>query len=304
MLTRYQESAHKLGSEVVITIVDDQNPSQMFKYIWGMIDEFEDNFSRFRPYSEVSKLNMIPGKKFKASGELIDIIKLSNNFHKNTFGIYNPLILPSLQRVGYLSSWPNPAATSLEQLDYRSRKAKPNTYIEVGDNFIKLPPGSALDLGGIGKGYLLDKLHRLLTERGVKNFFLSLGGDLICSGSDLSNKGWKVGVASALKEDEDIDQVCLAGGKQYRAIASSGVTKRRGQDWHHLIDPRTVLPSKSDIVMASVISAEGVTSDILAKVLLINGSSEAQAIAESYNIGYLLQVVKEDKIEIVKHNWN
>ncbi len=304
MANRYQESAYKLGSEVFLTVIADENPSGVFKILWDSIDDFEDRFSRFNPYSELSLLNQKPGEKFESSRELVDIIRLSNTFIESTEGVFNPLILPSLQNAGYVSSWPNPSAKSLSQLDYRTRDGKLVDNILVNKNYVTIPPNSALDLGGIGKGYLLDKLSKLLPELGVKNFLISLGGDIRCSGSDLDKEGWMVGIARISDSETDVDQISLAGVKRYTSVASSGVTKRKGPGWHHIIDPKTGLSSRSDVTIASVISADGVTSDILAKVLLIVGSLKAKDIAKNFDIGYLLQVGAKNKIKILKHNWD
>lgn len=304
MLNRYQESAHKLGSEVFLTFIADENPSDLFKMVWDTIDDFEDRFSRFKPYSELSLLNLKPGEKFESSREFVDIIQLSNDFTKSTKGAFNPLILPSLQTVGYVSSWPNLSAKSLSQLDYRARDGKLVDNILVNKNYVTIPPNTALDLGGIGKGYLLDKLDKLLPKLGVKNFLISLGGDIRCSGSDLNMEGWTVGIANVSDGKTDVDQIKLAGVKKYTSVASSGVTKRKGPGWHHIIDPKTGLSSESDVVMSSVMSTDGVTSDILAKVLLIVGSQAAEEIAKDFDIGYLLQVATPNEIRIIKNNWD
>lgn len=245
-------------------------------------------------------------KKTKVSKEFLQLAKVARDYSSNTNGIFNPFILPNLQSAGYLGSWPDNTSRSVDSLDFRYRDLVSSGCLELGSNWVRIPAGSALDFGGIGKGYLLDELSDYLHQKGELNFWISLGGDIICSGFNINQKPWQVSIADAKDKDEraEIDTIELAGFGQFCAVATSGVIKRKGADWHHLIDPRTGEPSSSFVLTASVTARSAVEADIMAKCLQIMGSNSATELVKGYNLGYLLQLDTKKKFKIEKYNWN
>lgn len=131
------------------------------------------------------------------------------------------------------------------------------------------------DLGGIAKGFIVDKLATPLKNR-YENFWISAGGDMYICGQDQQSKNWQVGVQNPLKHNQDI--LSLHIPKEGKAVATSGTTKRRGKSgdffWHHLIDPRTGLPADNSILAATVIADSVWLADVLAKTALILGKKE------------------------------
>jgi thiamine biosynthesis lipoprotein len=240
--------------------------------IWRQIEEFEQQCSRFRADSELSELNRHAGEQTPVSAELREILLAARLWATESGGLFNPLMLPALQRAGYLGDWNNPTEG---QVDVTDRQIAPAEQIEIGSDWARLPAGSAADLGGIGKGYLLDKLGNYLDSRGVANYWLSLGGDVLVAGRDIGAPGWTVEVAAA---DGGQPELIENRGRRL-AIATSGITKRRGEDngrsWHHLIDPRTGAPAATDVLTATVTAASATAAEILAKCLVIGGSAAA-----------------------------
>jgi FAD:protein FMN transferase len=135
-----------------------------------------------------------------------------------------------------------------------------------------------LDFGGIGKGYLLDNLSKMISSRHVAGYWLSLGGDIICSGHDVDGQPWRVGVQNATESTENIQYIENRHGDML-AIATSGTTKRKGirngTKWHHIIDPRSGLPAETDILTVTATAKSAVIGDVYAKVAVIAGSKEA-----------------------------
>ena len=288
-MPRFQQSQHALGSEVILTLVGDDEPQigGLFDTLWREIRLFEATFSRFQPDSELTHVNQQAGLQTEVSIEFLRLIQQVKIMVKRSEGLYNPFILPGLQAAGYKGSWPNPAQHD-ESMDFSARRTVQPEALVVGPNWIKIPAKSALDFGGIGKGYLLDQLSAQLQLAKLTGYWLSLGGDLICAGKDTDDKLWRIGLqqADALGEAayiENSDGTALA-------VATSGITKRRGSGWHHIIDPRTAKPAKTDVLTASVALPDGVEADIFAKCLVIIGSQEATGFASRHKIkDFLLQ---------------
>jgi thiamine biosynthesis lipoprotein len=123
---------------------------------------------------------------------------------------------------------------------------------------IELDTGVRLDLGGIGKGYAVDRAAELLAQAGP--CLVNAGGDVAVHGGS-----WPVGVDGAVTLE-------LSGG----ALATSGRDRRRwrraGRELHHLIDPSTGAPAETDLLRATAVEAE-----VLAKWLFLLGERDALA---------------------------
>lgn len=276
-MIRVQQIGKALNSEIVLTLIvrDEAQAKSTFQLLWSTINSFEKRFSRFLPDSELSSFNASAGKPTKISPEFRKLVLSSQKFSKLTNGLYNPLVLPALQKAGYVGSWPEPSKF-VDQLNYSKRQVFSYDAIKVEPESAAIPANSALDFGGIGKGYLLDQLAELLEKNAIKSYWLYLGGDIICAGFDHEKQAWKVSIADA-SDEEVVTETLLNKSGSRMSVATSGVVKRKGEGWHHIIDPRTGLPADTDVLTATIVNASGTAADIYAKSLIILGSKIAEA---------------------------
>jgi len=129
--------------------------------------------------------------------------------------------------------------------------------VSVEGSTIQLEPGTQLDLGGIGKGYAVDRVAAELALTG--SCLVNAGGDLAVRGG-----AWPVGIADGLTVE-------LTRG----AIATSGRDRRNwrrdGEAQHHLIDPSTGRPAETDLLRVTVVAASAVEAEVLAKIAFLGG---------------------------------
>jgi thiamine biosynthesis lipoprotein len=133
--------------------------------------------------------------------------------------------------------------------------------LSVRPGSARLQAGCGLDLGGIAKGWMADRLAGRLGPNALAN----LGGDLRAIGPGPSGDGWPVGVADVTVMLRD------------QGAATSSVRRRRWGGLHHLIDPRTGLPSMSGLEEVSVVAATGGDAEVVAKTALLLGPGLATA---------------------------
>lgn len=296
----HQQGKVILGSNALLTICSDKTASQvaqLYAQLWKKIAEFDQHFSRFRHDSEVTLLNEHAGETIVISGEFRDLLLTAKKMAKITSGVFNPFILPALQRAGYKKSWAPNAATA-NPPDYSDREVVAYNNLEVSDLTARIPANSAIDLGGIGKGYLLDVLSIILEEAGIRDYWLSLGGDIIASGADAAGQPWSIGIANALEPSKTIASVLIPKGKKL-AITTSGITRRKGfyndKPWHHLIDATKGIPAETDIVTATVCTTSGIIADIYASCLVTLGTKKHKGFTTRHIIkDVLLQVGDEN----------
>lgn len=287
-MSRHQQQKHVLGSDAVITIIDvDNNLDTIFKKLWQYIREFETRFSRFVTGSELNKLNQKAGQKVKCSDEFLELASLSNFYSQLTQHRFTPFVLPSLQQAGYKGSWPKVNDYS-NDLDYSERQFDSTATIKIESKSATIPANTAIDFGGIGKGFCLQKIADKLQAYGLKNYWISLGGDIICSGYDLGGNFWEIDIASATKVDKNVGSVINYDGQKL-AVATSGTTKRAAKNWHHIIDPTTGKASTSNALMSTAVCQQPVAADVLAKTLIIEPGFIASG-GWSY-IGQIIQTV-------------
>ena len=215
------------------------------------VQEFEARFSRFRADSELSTLNNHAGTgPVGVSNELFQLVEAALKLAHRSGGLVDPTVLPALVRQGYGTG------PSLGPCNYRV------VHLDKERQTVDLPPGYALDLGGVAKGWLAVKLAQKLGRLGP--CLVDVGGELQAHGSDT----WMVEIENPLAPHERLLEFPLAG----RGVATSSVLKRRwSKGRHHLIDPRTGRPAQSDLVSVTVVSESALTAEGDAKTVLLLG---------------------------------
>lgn len=302
-MQRLQQQFHALGSDIYITLIGDSRfPFEAtFQALHHEITSFERRFSRFLPESELTAFNSNAGNDTSVSATFIELLHACMQIAEATDGLYNPFILPALQKAGYKGSWPSPQNLAGAS-DFSDRQVVPYTELQISTHSACIPANSALDFGGIGKGYLLDKLCDDLRPRQLHGYWISLGGDIACRGYDLDNQPWAVYVQHASIPDRMIGTLTNTGGSPL-FIATSGVTKRRGENsqgsWHHIINPQTGLPADTAVLTATVTATSGVKADVYAKTIVIAGKQQARKLKDVGEIrSFILQY--EDKEPTIK----
>ena len=274
----YMQSDRGLGSEIELRLATDNKAlaEKYFPALWRLIAEFENRFSRFKPQSELSLFNARAGEKMKISREFKALLEASLKFAGLSGGLFNPFVLPALQRAGYVGSMSIDAPASYSE-DYSGRKTADYSKLEIGSDWAMIPEETAIDMGGIGKGYLADLLADSL--RGdVPNFCLSLGGDIIAEGSEADGP-WVIDIQSAKDKSKGIATVDIGGS--IAGVATSGsVREKNGHVQKHLINPTTKSPVLSPYDVCSVAAKDATTADVLASCAILGGEEFAGKLVE------------------------
>lgn len=221
-------------------------------------------FTRFDADSETSRFNRSAGEWHDVSPEMHALLCQSLTAAVASKGLVNVAILNPLIAAGYDRHWPfdgtEPPAVALPQAQ---APLPPLTEIlEVQSSRARLTPGYAVDFGGVAKGLWAERVTELLGPNSV----CSVGGDVACRGSGRFGDGWAVRIPGG-----DVIRVTDGG------VATSGTGKRRwSTGMHHIIDPRTSLPSASDVSQATVIADRCATAEWAAKAIVVDGTATAE----------------------------
>lgn len=260
---------HALDSSCAIFAVG--VPRERLNDAVAWVAEMQARLTRFESESELSRLNASTGRWRPVSPTLEALLRESLAAYEASGGLVHAGVLPSLLAIGYTRTFSlGPTAPALEAV------APPPPLpemLEVRAGQARLASGTGIDLGGIAKGWLADRLAADLGE----NALVNLGGDLRANGDGPEGEGWPVGFAgkTVLLRDQ--------------GVATSGTGRRRwGDALHHLIDPRTGAPARTDLSEVSVIAATASAAEVLAKTALLLGAASAEEFLRGRALGWSL----------------
>ena len=246
------------GGSVCELIAVDGTPADLHS-LRDDVDAFERRLTRFDPDSELSAMNASAGRWFEASPLLRALLIAALDVWELTGGLVNAAAHDAVVRAGYDRSFPSAARAPVGAGTAPDEPVAPlPEVLEVGTRSVRLTPGWRIDLGGVGKGWLADRL----AER-FDNAVINLGGDLCARGDGPEGAGWAVGLC-----DGSVATVRDAG------VATSGIGRRRWVGGHHLIDPRTGRVATTGVDAVSVIAPTALEAEAMAKAGAILGAGD------------------------------
>jgi thiamine biosynthesis lipoprotein len=242
------------------------------------VRRLEAILTRFDERSELSRLNR--RGELVAGDDLLAVVELALAARVGTGGRFDPTVHDALVAAGYDRTFAELPRDG-EGPATAARCCGGEVTVDRRTRRIRLGAGVRLDLGGIGKGYAAERACDRLASAGP--CLVNAGGDVAVRGRPREGV-WPVGVETP---DGDLTLGLAAGG-----LATSGRDRRRwrrgGAERHHLIDPATGLPAESDLLRVTVVAADAVEAEVLAKALLLAGEAAAVAEAEAQGVPSVL----------------
>jgi thiamine biosynthesis lipoprotein len=240
---------------------------QEFRRLEGLLTRFDEA-------SELSRLNAAGA--IGAGDDLLAVVELALAARDRTGGRFDPTVHDALVAAGYDRTFELLVGGSAGAVPPRT-----TADVRIRGRRIELDPGVRLDLGGIGKGYAVDRTVAQLAPVGP--CLVNAGGDLAVAGVP-EEGAWPVAVETPSGP--------LTLGLRKGALATSGSDRRRWRAGdaihHHLIDPGTGRPSDSDLLRVTVTAATAVEAEVLAKALFLAGEDAAVAEADEAGVPALL----------------
>ncbi len=247
-----------MGTEIEL-VLDADTHDAAFDRAEAEFERLEQVMSRFRPDSELSRLN--EAGSLDASADLAEVVSLALAAREETGGRFDPTVHDALVAAGYDRTFDEVAPTG----PARNAAGACGGGVTVEGHRIEVEPGYRLDLGGIGKGFAAERVAELLACSGP--CLVSAGGDVAVRGVPAEGV-WPVAVGDG-----------LTVGLERGGLATSGRDRRRwrrgAEERHHLIDPATGRPAQTDLVRVTAIGRTAVDAEVLAKVLFLGGFDEA-----------------------------
>jgi FAD:protein FMN transferase len=245
------------------------------------LERWHEQFSRFLPGSELSRLNDDPREEVPVSALLARLVAAIGMAGRSSHGLVDATLLARLEAAGYERDLGEPLelAQALALAPAR-RPARANPApgwqrleVDLRSGIVRRPPGLRIDSGGIAKGLFADVLAAGLAKH--RSFAVDCAGDVALGGC--SDAVRQIHVESPLDRSVLHTFELAAGG-----VATSGIARRswldeRGRPSHHLLDPATGRPAFTGIVQATALAPSALEAEIRAKCALLAGPPAARA---------------------------
>lgn len=273
--------------DTVATITGFETTQEKFdsnaKIIKQKLYEYHKLYTIYSRYDELNNLNTINSvvdgahQKIKVDKKIIDMLSFSKEMHDLTDGKVN------IAMGSVLSIWhdyrqqgiKNPANAKLPSMTELKKAAEhidiDSLLLDEAENTVYLKdPIMKLDVGAIAKGYATEQTALFMERNGMTGYLLNVGGNIRTVGDRPDGKNWEIGIENPDTTDEEnpyIEYLSLEGNA---SIVTSGSYQRfytvGGKNYHHIIDPDTLMPSKG-FTMVSVVNKSSAVADVLSTAL-------------------------------------
>lgn len=244
---------------------------------------YENMLSKTVQGSDIYKLNHAGGKSVAVREETLALIKKGIDYGRLSGGGFD-ITIGAVSELWDFSG-ENPKVPDAEQLkkavntvDYRQ--------IQIEGNQVSLKnPKAQVDLGGIAKGYIADRLIEQMKQEGVEQAIISLGGNVAVIGEKAKGVPWNIGIERPYSDRREIlGSVGLSDG----TIATSGVYERCFEEggvlYHHVLDPKTGYPVKGELDAVAVKGGEGqsIDCDAMGTICLMAGEKKGRRLLKEF----------------------
>jgi len=277
------------------------NPVTLHARISEKLEQLEQQFSTYRPTSELSRFNATPRTEWiTVSPEIARVAAAAQALSWRTEGAFDVTVAPLVQLWGFgtqrRASPPSAHEIALARalVDWRRLEAR-----QSPPALRKTRPDLSVDFSSIAKGFAVDEIGERLRALGVDECWVQIGGDIKTVGA----RGWRAGIAwpgaPGTQSPATVQVLELVG----RALSTSGDANNffqyEGRRYGHIIDPRTGEPVHSELAAVSAVDTTCATSSALATTLFVLGAEQGFAFAVRERIAALF-IVRAGEVFVLK----
>ncbi len=289
-------------AEVSVYSPDKDVASLAVKEAFEVMDGLDALMSNYKSSSELSRINReAPHGPTECDPVLLEVIEESQGYSVLTGGAFDITVEPLVNKWGfYTGNVSVPDAGEIESIlpavSYENIEIQEQG--ESGSIFFK-HPDTRIDLGGIGKGFAVDRAVDMLKGRGITSALVNLGGNIYALGHPPGADTWKIGVQHPRDKDVLLGYIELVD----MGIATSGDYERfftvDGQRYSHIIDPRTGMPASGEVISVTVVARSATEADALSTGVFILGRERGAELLEGLkDVGALIAYEHDDYDDI------
>lgn len=276
-----QDKGMVFGTLYSITYENDENLKSEIERVLADVD---NSLSPFNEKSVITKVNK--SKKIAPVDDMFcEVFEMAEAVSIDTEGAFDITVAPLVNLWGFgFKSGEMPTDAKVDSLLEIVGFGKVTL---VGKQVMKADERVMLDCSAIAKGYAVDAVANMLRSKGIENFLVEIGGEIVASGVNKEKKEWRVGVTKptddSLSVNSELQTILSFSDK---AMATSGNYRnyyyRDGKKYAHTIDPKTGRPIQHSLLSATVIADNCATADAYATSFMVMGMEKAQKVVERH----------------------
>lgn len=253
------------------------------KEIEAELQKVDNSLSPFNKTSIISRVNR--NEKVKVDEMFSEVFQLAEKISGDTDGAFDITVAPMVNAWGFGFKTGNPPTRqTIDSL--RAIVGFHNVSLQDG-YVIKKNPKTMLDCSAIAKGYGTDVVARFLKKKGVQNFMVEIGGEIVVNGNSEKLQPWRIGInkptddslntIQAIQDVVSVSNIAMATSGNYRNFYY-----KNGKKYAHTIDPKTGYPVQHNILSATVFADDCATADAYATSFMVLGLDGAKKILEKH----------------------
>jgi len=254
----------------------------------SLLIAFDLSLSTYRPDSKISKINS-GDSTVVIDDFFIETFQLSNQIYKETNGLFDPTIGVLVNAYGF---GPNKKQENLSQKQIDSLLqfvGFDKIALNANKTISKKYSQTFIDFNAIAQGYSVDVVVNYLKSKGIENAIVEIGGELFALGKNtIENKNWVVGIDDPLQKPEErtliakvnLENLGMATSGNYRKVM---IDEKTGKKFVHIINPKTGLAQKNNVLSVTVLSKSSAISDGYATAFMLMSLEESKLFLQNHN---------------------
>lgn len=275
----FSKSAFYFDTQLTITIYS-ENAEELLEECMQICERMEKIFSRTRKDSELYAINHRNTDTLKISDDMKTVIEAGLEAYKISNHAFDISIAPLIELWNFTSN--NPKVPTQKEINKALSNVSSDNILLEGNTLIFKNDKTQIDLGGLAKGYIADRLKEYLLDKGVESGFINLGGNVLCIGSKPDKDTWNVGIQKPFDDKGEVLHVIKTKDK---SVVSSGVYERHfminNKNYHHLIDARNGYPMENHLWQVTIITSSSLKADQLSSTVFLMGLEKGMKYVEA-----------------------
>ena len=275
----YPLSKTEFMLDTVITITIYDGDPDALDGAATLCKNYENLLSKTVQSSDVYKINHSNGTPTDVSPDTAELLKTALDIAKTSNGAFDPTVLPLVEIWDIRNRTTPPEKAEIkEKLSYVNYN-----NIIINGTTVTVKENAKIDLGGIAKGFIADKVKQYLMSKGITSAVINLGGNTLLIGNK-QGQNFSVGLQKPFGKNGELSAVLNLTDK---TVVTSGIYQRYfefdNKIYHHIIDPKTGYPCDNEITSVTVITDSSTIADGLSTACLNLGIDEGTKLAKQYN---------------------
>jgi FAD:protein FMN transferase len=243
----------------------------------SILEKFNEALSTYRPDSEISKFNNGHAVAFQLPF-FYPVLEKAQEVYQASGGAFDPTVGPLVNAWGF-GTGKERKAPNQSRIDSLKQYVGFDKITFDEQSVQKQKEGVYLDFNAIAPGYAADVIGKFLEDKGIQDYMIEVGGEVLCKGKNGEGKYWTIGINNPEYEQKGGDVLQAIVQMDNRALATSGnyrnYYEQDGKKYAHTIDPKTGYPVQHSLLSVSVFARDCITADAYATVFMVIGREKA-----------------------------